>query len=41
VLTKQKTYLGRDARSESHRLREPRRTALPLGSQLQVLWEWG
>ena len=38
VLTKQETLLGRGARVESSRVREPRRTALPCGSQSQVLW---
>ena len=33
VLTKQKTLLGRGTRAESSRVREPRRTALPCGSQ--------
>ena len=31
--TKQETLLGRGARAESRRVREPRRTALPCGSQ--------
>ena len=38
VLIKQKTLLGRGAQGESRRVREPRRTALPRGSQSQVLW---
>ena len=37
VLTKQKTLLGRGARGESSRVREPRRSALPRGSQPRVL----
>ena len=41
VLTKQRTLLGRGAQAESSREREPRRTALPRGSQAPVLWEWG
>ena len=38
LLTKQETLLGRGAGAESHRVREPRRTALPRGSQSRVLW---
>ena len=38
ILTKQKTLLGRGAWAESSRVREPRRTALPCGSQSWVLW---
>ena len=38
VLTKQEILLGKGARVESSRVREPRRTALPRGSQSQVLW---
>ena len=38
VLTKQEISLGKGTRVESRRLREPRRTALPRGSQSQVLW---
>ena len=38
VLIKQKTLLGRGAKVESSRVRESRRTALPRGSQSQVLW---
>ena len=38
VLTKQETLLGRGAQVESSRVREPRRTALPHGTQPQVLW---
>ena len=33
ILTKQKTLLGRGAQTESNKVREPRRTALPRGSQ--------
>ena len=40
VLTKQETLLGRGAQVESSRVREPRRTALPLGLQAWVLWGW-
>ena len=40
VLTKQKISLGRRAQAESSRVREPRRTALPRGSQSLVLWWW-
>ena len=35
-LTKQETLLGKGARVESSRVREPRRRALPHGSQLAV-----
>ena len=38
VLTKQETLLERGAGAESSRVREPRRTAVPGGSQSQVLW---
>ena len=38
VLTKQEILLGEGTRVESSRVREPRRTALPCGSQSQVLW---
>ena len=38
VLTKQETLLGRGVRVESSKVREPRRTALPRGSQSPVLW---
>ena len=41
ILTKQKTLLGRGARVESSRVREPRRKALPCGLQSQVLRRWG
>ena len=37
VLTKQEILLGKGTRVESSRVREPRRTALPLGSQSPVL----
>ena len=40
VSTKQQTLLGRGAGGEQQ-VRETRRAALPLGSQSQVLWEWG
>ena len=38
VLTKQEILLGEDTQVESGRVREPRRTALPHGSQSRVLW---
>ena len=38
VLTKQEIFLGKGTRVESSRVGEPRRTALPRGSQSQVLW---
>ena len=38
VLTKQETLLGKGTRVQSSRVREPRRTALPCGSQSRVLW---
>ena len=38
VLTKQELLLGKGTRVESRRGREPRRTALPHGSQSWVLW---
>ena len=38
VLSKKETSLGRGAGVESRRVREPRGTALPLGSQSPVLW---
>ena len=38
VLTKQEILLGKGTWVESSRIREPRRTALPRGSQSQVLW---
>ena len=40
VLTKEETWLGRGAQAESSPGREPRRTALPRGSQSRVLWWW-
>ena len=38
VLTKQEILLGKGTQVKSNRVREPRRTALPHGSQSQVLW---
>ena len=38
LLTKQEILLGKGTRVESSRVREPRRTALPCGSQSRVLW---
>ena len=38
MLTKQEILLGKGTREESRRMREPRRTALPRGSQSWVLW---
>ena len=38
MLTKQEILLGKGTWVESSRVREPRRTALPHGSQSQVLW---
>ena len=38
VLKKQETLLGRGPQAESSGVREPRRTALPCGSQSQILW---
>ena len=38
VLTKQETLSVKGARGESRRVREPRRTALPCGSQCWALW---
>ena len=38
VLSNQETLLGRGMRVERSRVREPRRTALPRGSQSRVLW---
>ena len=40
VLTKEEALLGRGARAESRRVREPRRTALTCGSQSWVSWWW-
>ena len=39
-MTKQEALLGRGAQTQSSRVREPRRTALPRGSQSRVLWWW-
>ena len=39
-LTKQETLLERGAWAESRRVRGPRRTAQPCGSQSWVLWRW-
>ena len=36
MLTKQETLLRRSAQVESRRVREPRRTTLPCGSQSQI-----
>ena len=38
VLTKQEILLGKGTQVEGSRVREPRRTALPCGSQSWVLW---
>ena len=38
VLTKQEILLGKGTWVENSRVREPRRTALPSGSQSWVLW---
>ena len=38
MLTKQEILPGKGTRVESSRVREPRRTALPRGSQSRVLW---
>ena len=38
MLRKQESLLRRDAWEESRRVREPRRTAAPCGSQSWVLW---
>ena len=40
VLTNQVTLLGKGTQVENSRAREPRRTALPRGSQSRVLWGW-
>ena len=40
LLTKQEILLGKGTQGESSRVREPRRTALPRGSQSRVLWQW-
>ena len=41
LLTKQKTLLGSGPWEEISRVKEPRRTVLPSGSQSPVRWEWG
>ena len=38
VLTKQEILLGKGTQVESSRVREPKRTAMPHGSQARVLW---
>ena len=38
VLTKQEILLGKSTVVESSRVRKPRRTVLPRGSQCRVLW---
>ena len=38
MLTRQVILLGKGAQEESSMVREPRRTALPCGSQSLVLW---
>ena len=38
VLTKEEILLGKGTQVESSRIRKPRRTALPHGSQCRVLW---
>ena len=38
MLTKQEILLGKGTRVERSRVREPRRTALPSGSQSRVFW---
>ena len=38
VLTKQEILMGKGTLVESRRVREPRRTTLPLGLQSWVLW---
>ena len=40
VLTKQEILLGKGTWVDSRRVREPRRTALPHGSQSRGLWWW-
>ena len=35
---KARDFIGKGTLVESNRVKEPRRTALPLGSQSQVLW---
>ena len=41
VLTEEEILLGRGARVESHRVREPRRTALPRDSEASGFMERG
>ena len=41
MLSKQEVLLGRAAWVEGRRVREAERTALPRGSQSQVLWALG
>jgi len=38
MLTKQEILLAKGTQVESSRVREPRRIALPHGSQSRVLW---
>ena len=38
MLTNQEILLGKGAWVENSRVKKPRRTALPCGSQSQVLW---
>ena len=38
MLTKQEILLGKGTLAENSSVREPRRTALPHGSQSWVLW---
>ena len=38
MLTKQEPLLGKYAWTENSSIREPRRAALPRGSQFLVLW---
>lgn len=35
-----KDFIGRGTEAERSRVREPKRTALPSGSQSQFLWWW-
>ena len=39
VLTKQEILLGKGTRAESSRVREPRRTVPPCGSQFHGVWD--
>ena len=41
MLSNQEVLLGRAAGMEGRRVREAERTALPRGSQSQVLWALG